>query len=405
MSVNLKIGLFGFGCVGQGLFNVLQQSKGIQAEIVKICVKDKEKKRNLDSHIFTFEKDDILNNDEVQIIVELIDDPLAAFEIVKTAMQNGKAVVSANKKMIAENLQELKELQEKYHVPFLYEASCCASIPIIRNLEEYYDNDLLTSVLGVFNGSTNYILSKILEEKLSFDQALAEAQEKGYAESDPSLDVEGFDAKYKLCIILAHSFGLIVEPEKIFNLGIQNISPFDVKYAKEKGYKIKLISYCKKVEDSIHAIVLPAFVERNDNLYNVNLEYNGVSLESSFSEHQFFLGKGAGSHATGSAVLSDISALTYNYKYEYKKNKQNQSLNFSNDFILKVYLSYDKNRSIDRDLFENIEEEYRGNIEGYILGDVNLQKLLESTILNRKDVNVIALPFYKSVVSVVSKAS
>lgn len=139
------------------------------------------------------------------MVVELIDDADAAFEIVSSALRKGKAVVSANKKMIAEHFTELLSLQEEYKVPLLYEAACCASIPIIRNLEEYYDNDLLESIEGIVNGSTNYILTKTSEEKLSFSEALKMAQLKGYAESDPTLDVGGFDAKYKLLILMAHA--------------------------------------------------------------------------------------------------------------------------------------------------------------------------------------------------------
>lgn len=392
MSKKIKIGVFGFGCVGQGLYNVLEQTEGIQAEIARICVKDCKKSRSLDSSFFTFDKEDILNDDEIQLVVELIDDPIVAYEIVKRAIKSGKAVVSANKKMVAENLKELKQLQEEYKVPFLYEASCCASIPIIRNLEEYYDNDLLRSITGIFNGSTNFILSKIIEEGKSFEHALKEAQEKGFAETNPALDIQGFDPKFKLCILLAHSFGLFIEPKEIFNYGIEKISSFDVQYAKEKGYRIKLISYCKRVDNSIHAVVLPSFVEKTDNLYNVNFEYNGVCLESTFSESQFFSGKGAGSNATGSAVLSDISAITYDYKYEYKKCKQNQDLEFTNDFNIRIYLRYKKEEPIDKTLFSKIDEDFQGNEFAYVCGELNFKGLLSSKFLDRQDVHIIALP-------------
>ena len=160
---SVKLGVFGFGCVGQGLQQVLSETRGINAEISKICIKDGGKKRSLPPDLFTTDGNEILNNPEIDIIVELIDDSEVAFEIVKSALQKRKAVVSANKKMIAENLSELYELQQKHNTPFLYEGSCCASIPIIRNLEEYYDNDLLNSVEGIFNGSTNYILSQCIQ--------------------------------------------------------------------------------------------------------------------------------------------------------------------------------------------------------------------------------------------------
>jgi len=391
MNKNLKLGIFGFGVVGKGLYHVLEETKGIKAEILKICVKNKNKKRSLPDHYFTYNKEDILDNPEVDVVLELIDDPIAAYDIVSRALKNGKAVVTANKKMVADNMMELFELQQKYDAPLLYEGSCCASIPIIRNLEEYYDNDLLSAVEGIFNGSTNYILTKIFTEHMSFDEALSEAQELGYAETDPSLDVEGYDAKYKLCIILTHAFGLFVEPENIFNYGIQNISDFDIKIAREKGYKIKLVAKSRKIADKVMAMVIPQFVSDNSELYKVEREFNGVIVEGAFSEHQFFIGKGAGGYPTGSAVLSDISALTYDYKYEYKKTKQVADLALGADFSLKIYLRFSDNELINKDDFIEILEEYKAREHHYIIGSISFSKLLEAIWINNPDVNIILL--------------
>lgn len=244
----LNIGLFGFGCVGFGLYEVLQKSPGFQANIKHICVKNKDKKRQIDAHHFTFDKNDILNDPEVNTVVELIDDADKAFDIVKAALQSGKAVVTANKKMIAEHLSELLLLQKKHKVPLLYEAACCASIPIIRNLEEYYDNDLLESIEGIVNGSTNYILSKTANEKISYEEALIDAQQKGFAESDPILDTGGFDAKYKLLLLIAHAFGLVLNPDDIFNIGIDQLGELELNYAREKGLKIKLVAHAEKTK-------------------------------------------------------------------------------------------------------------------------------------------------------------
>ncbi|MBL0913388.1 MAG: homoserine dehydrogenase, partial [Bacteroidia bacterium] len=154
---NVTIGLFGFGCVGLGLYEVLQKTPGLRARVKKIGIKHPEKPRPLAAEYFTTNPGEILDDAEINVVVELIDDADAAFEIVRTALQKGKAVVTANKKMLAEHFSELLELQRIHNVPLLYEAACCASIPIIRNLEEYYDNDLLDSVEGIVNGSTNYI--------------------------------------------------------------------------------------------------------------------------------------------------------------------------------------------------------------------------------------------------------
>ncbi|MFM9944379.1 MAG: homoserine dehydrogenase, partial [Bacteroidia bacterium] len=379
---HLKLGIFGFGCVGQGLWDVINQTRGIKADIIKICVKDETKKRSIASSNFTFDKNEILFNPNIDVVVELIDNSEDAYHIVKTAMQNGKSVVSANKKLIAEHLEELLELQKKYKVSFLYEASCCASIPIIRNFEEYYDNDLLQSFEGIVNGSTNYILTKTKEENLSYTQALKQAQEKGYAETDPRLDVDGYDAKYKLTILLAHAFGIIAKPEQIFNVGISRLGNLEFQYAREKGYKIKLIAIANKVsEDEIAAFVLPKFMTPDSKFYHVDDVFNAVQLETSFADKQFFAGRGAGAHPTASAVLSDISALSYNYKYEYKKLGQNQ-YTLSNEVLIELLVRYQNESDIDKDDFESISEIYSAKSQLYIIGKISLQKLLNSFWVN-----------------------
>src|SRR5690349_5414316 len=207
MKKKLKLGIFGFGCVGQGLYHVLHETHGVKAEIKKVCVKNKNKSRPVPDRFFTLDRNEILNDPEIDIVVELIDDAQAAYEIAKAALQHGKAVVTANKKMLAEHLEEIYDLQKQYNKPVLYEGSVCGSIPILRNLEEYYDNDLIKHIEGIFNGSTNYILTKVFEEKKNYESALKQAQELGFAESDPMLDVKGYDAKYKLVIAITHTFG------------------------------------------------------------------------------------------------------------------------------------------------------------------------------------------------------
>ena len=171
MIKHLNLGLFGYGCVGQGLHDVLNSTNGMKANIQKICVKDRTKPRRLPIDRFTFDKNELLNDPGINLVVELIDDADEAFSIVSRAMKNGKSVVTANKKMVAEHLKELVTLQEETGTSLLYEAAVCGSIPIIRNLEEYYDNELLYSIRGIFNGSSNYILSKMYNEKKGFNEA------------------------------------------------------------------------------------------------------------------------------------------------------------------------------------------------------------------------------------------
>src|SRR5690242_650143 len=365
----LVLGIFGFGVVGEGLYKVLHQTPSLNATIKKVCIKHPDKKRNAPAELFTVNKEILLNDDEINIIVEMIDDADAAFEIVKAAFVNGKSVVSASKKMIAEHLPELLELSQKTGNSFLYEAACCASIPVIRNLEEYYDNDLLHSINAVVNGSTNYILTKMFEDKLSFKDALIQAQQLGFAESNPSLDVEGFDALNKWTFLLAHSYGILAKTKDIVFTGIQNITSNDAIQADKKDCVIKLVASAKKMKNGkVAAFVLPQFVKKDDQLAFVKNEYNGVVIESSFADKQFFYGKGAGSFPTASAVLSDISALRYDYKYEYKKLFNQQPNQLSTDFYVKTYVAFTDWDHVRKDDFESIEEWHSNDQSNYLVG-------------------------------------
>lgn len=377
MKKKLKLGLFGFGCVGQGLYHVLHETHGVKAEIKKICVKHHNKQRPIEASFFTYDASEILNDPEIDVVVELIDDAKAAFEIVKRAVENGKHVVTANKKMLAEHLEEIYELQHKYNRSILYEGAVCGSIPILRNLEEYYDNDMITSIEGIFNGSTNYILTKVFEERKSYIEALKAAQDLGFAESDPSLDVEGFDPKFKLTIAIAHTFGVFVKPENIINVGIQKISDVDLKYAKENNLTIKLVARAYKIDGNIYGFVAPQFIPADHMLANVRNEYNAVLVEGAFAEKQVFIGKGAGSYPTGSAVLSDISALTFDYRYEYKKFTQGDALPFSNDAYVDVIVSFPEGTLINHRDFENFKGGYKGKGHQYLQGTISLEKLKE----------------------------
>ncbi|MDO8998271.1 MAG: homoserine dehydrogenase [Bacteroidota bacterium] len=377
MAKKLKIGLFGFGCVGQGLYYVLNNSTGFKADIVKIAVKDKTKDRSVSKDLITFDKSVILNDPEIDVIVELIDDADEAFNIVSEALKKGKHVVTANKKMLAIHLEELYDLQQKNNVSLLYEASAGGSIPIIRTLEEYFDNEELEKVSGIFNGTTNYILTKTINEKLSYPVALKQAQEKGFAESDPTNDVEGFDPKFKAIIIALHAFGLIIKPEDVFNIGITTLHENDIKYASEKGYKIKLTPVIQRLENNkVGIIVAPSFVKETNQLYNVENEFNGVIVEGKFSGEQFLQGRGAGSYPTGAAVLSDISALSHGYKYEFKKHIQKHASDFTNDVFIEVYFRYNSKSDIEKITFDEITEKYNSGDYNYIVGKVNLQTLL-----------------------------
>ena len=391
MSKELNIGLIGFGCVGSGLYEVLNKSKLISAHISKIVVKDRFKIRNIDESHFSYNVDDILKDDEINVVIELINDSDAAYDIVKRALEAGKDVVTANKKLLAEHLDELIAIAKKNNASLLYEGAVAGSVPIIRNLEEYYNNDSLTSVEGIVNGTTNYILTKS-NEGISYDDALKNAQELGFAELNPTLDVDGFDSKYKLVLLLKHAFGITVEPKKVANIGIKHITPHEVAYAKEKGYRIKLFSRAEKLGDAIIGFVAPHFIKENHFAYNVDNEFNAVVVEALFSDKQLFIGKGAGSYPTASAVLSDVSALKFDYKYEYRKEAENKDILFTNDFFVKVYLGSPFIEVINEVPFYRIDELFQSEDYVYQTGWVRFNELEAFNFNFRKEMSLVILP-------------
>ena len=385
----LCIGLVGFGTVGKGLFDVLEATRGLQATIKKICIKDPGKKRAVDSSYFTTDFNELLNDECINVIAELIDDADAAFEMVRASLQKGKAVVSANKKMIAAHLPELLRLQSKCNTAFLYEASCCAGIPIIRNLEEYYDNDMLTRLRGIVNGSTNFILTKIAEENLSFKKALGLAQEAGFAESDPSLDIEGHDAANKLSILAAHAFGIAVPPQKILYTGITAISERDAAFAAGKDCSIKLLAYAQKNTGGSVLFVLPQLVKKGSDFDNVKNEFNALETESCFADRHFFKGKGAGAYPTAAAVLSDIAALRYDYRYEYKKMHTAAAPVITNDFLLNISVSADDIQKLKTDAFAHIDHLHREAGNPRITGSISAKQLAANSWWKENNVSLL----------------
>jgi homoserine dehydrogenase len=394
MSSNnkLTIGLFGFGVVGEGIYQVLQQTPSLNAVIKTICIKDNTKIRSIAADYFTTDYNAILEDEEINLVVELISDADEAYKIVTTALRKGKAVVSANKKLIAEHLPELLQLQAGSGKPFLYEAAVCGSIPIIRNLEEYYDNDLLQGICGIVNGSTNYILTKIREEKLDYSTALKQAQALGFAEADPTLDVKGIDAVNKMTILLLHAYGIITHPQELLHLGIDAINAYDSKIAEERGYQIKLAAQARKLKNGkVAAFVLPQFVSEESQLFSVRNEFNGVVIQSSFADKQFLYGKGAGRYPTASAVLSDISALRFEYKYEYRKHKSQQT-SLTNDFYLRLYASFDVWNEIEVKDFEWVEEFFCHEQRQHLIGVIHFDKLKNTAWLRKEGVSIIVCP-------------
>lgn len=387
---DIKVGLFGLGVVGEGIVKVISKAHNANAEIKRICVKDVSKPRNVDvdASLITQNRDEIFQDPEINLIVEVINDPQAAFEIVSEALKRGISVVSGSKTMIANHLPELIELQHKYGASLLYDASSCGSIPVIRNLEEYYDNDLLLEVKGILNGSSNYILSRVFDHNEDYQKALQTAIDMGFAEADPSFDIEGFDSLYKLIIITVHALGVYVAPKDIFTYGITHISSFDINLANEKRVKIKLVAQVVKLSDEAFTMfVMPEFVPKNRYIYSVDDEYNGVVIRGECYDRQFMFGKGAGSLPTASSILSDVVAHHHGYRYGYKKMAYKDTPHYTTDVLLKVYVRFSETPIPELLPFVSVAERYSSLTGDYIVGEIRLSDLiLKKDILEKPDV-------------------
>ncbi|WP_192820550.1 homoserine dehydrogenase [Rufibacter sp. LB8] len=375
----LKIGLFGFGCVGQGLYDILERETQLPFQIEKICVKDPTKVRPLSPEYFTYDAEEVLQDDRLDLLVEAISDAQEAYQIVTAALRKGKRVVTANKKLVAFHLPELLALQQEFGGVLLYEAAVAGGIPIIRAVEEYFANEPLVRVHGILNGSSNYILSQIFQQQKPYHEALKEAQDKGFAELDPWLDVAGADSRHKLCILTAHAFGRTLAPEEVAFFGIDFLGQRDLDFAKHNNSSIKLIASVHVTpEGELVPLVLPSLVKATDDLNVVEQEFNGVVVQGAYSGPQLFKGRGAGGHPTGAAVLSDVISISKDYQYGYRK--LNQTLRIpalALDHTLEVYL-----RTSDPALFDTLELEHQQIIEcapdaEAVVGTVTLGNLVQ----------------------------
>jgi homoserine dehydrogenase len=251
---------------------------------------------------------------------------------------------------------------------------------------------LLQSLCGIVNGSTNYILTKI-GEGLNYKEALLQAQQLGFAESNPKLDVEGVDAVNKLTILLAHAYGVISKPQDLIHIGITRLQEADARFAKEKNYEIKLTAQTIKLSNGkVAAFVLPQFVKNDSQLFNVKNEYNGVIIESKLADKQFLYGKGAGRYPTSSAVISDISALTYDYRYEYKKISRHEQYVLTSNYFLRLYVSFNDWAEVNRWDFEQVYEFHSTEDRQYITGLIQVDKLRNAKWYNDPSVSLILLP-------------
>lgn len=315
-----SVAILGHGTVGSGVYHLIEKNNKHMLKtydeflnITHVLVRDPSKYTKTNTKLLTTNYDDILNSD-CEIIIETIGGIQPAYDYVKSAILKRKHVVTANKDLIAEHGEELMSLAAKYNVVLNYEASVGGSIPVLRTIKESLSAHKLESLTGILNGTTNYILSKMYNENLTYDQALADAQAIGFAEADPSSDVLGYDAARKLSILTQLATGQMLKVKDILIEGITNLDDKDVHTAKSLGYKIKLLSRLKRYDDCLHAFVKPTYVKSDSMLGLIDNEYNAVSLELEDIGEMTFTGKGAGKIPTASAIYGDILDILINEK-------------------------------------------------------------------------------------------
>jgi len=319
--LQVNVGVLGFGTVGTGMVEILINNRQliedrVGAEIVlkKIADLDIDSDRGvkIDPTVLTTDAMEIVNDPEIDVVVELIGGCDQAMEYVLMAMERGKHVVTANKALIAEHGKQLFETAEQYNVDIAFEASVAGGIPIIRAVREGLSANQIKAVLAILNGTSNYVLTRMTEEGLSFSEALSIAKRLGYAEADPTLDIDGSDAAHKLAIIISLAFGRPFNYEDIYKEGIDSVSPEDIGFAGEFGYCLKLLAIAREADGRIEARVHPAFVPLDHILANVNEAYNAIYVEGDFAGPTLFYGLGAGRRPTGSAVVSDLLDIVRN---------------------------------------------------------------------------------------------
>jgi len=317
----VKIAILGLGNVGQGVWKILNTNKneiirkcGYEIEVAKILVRDATKPRGVEvpKGIITTDARDIFSDESIKIVVELMGGTEPAREYMLKAMKCKKHVVTANKLVLATRGEELFQTADSEGVLFYYEASVGGGIPIIREINESLTANKIEKIVGIINGTTNYILSKMTLEGMDFADALKEAQDKGYAEADPTSDVEGFDAAYKLAIMASLSFGTKIDINSIYREGISNISASDISYAAKLGYVIKLLAIGKEADNKIELRVHPAMVPKDHPIANVNDSFNAIFIKGNAVGDLMLYGRGAGDLPTGSAVIGDIISILRN---------------------------------------------------------------------------------------------
>lgn len=385
MSSKLKIGLIGYGAVGQAFYKLVQEQYQDDFEIVFIGVKRSLEQRSGPKGLFKNAFENWIDLSKIDLLIELSSDAEAALEWVYAALSKHIPVVSANKKLVAEHGDKIREWEERFQTSFRYEAAVCASIPILESLDSYFGHETIEQISGVFNGSSNFILSSIRKNKLSFNEALKIAQELGYAEADPSYDVKGWDSRYKLSILIKHAFGEEVCPEDIPCFGIDQLDEEAFRFArfpfsadeKLSQQRIRLIAHAAKTSQGICAWVCPCLVDPNSAFFSVDDALNAVQINTRNSGKQTFSGQGAGGTPTASAVLNDVFRLLEKGAYQLHKTKAEKSARHKVSW--NVSLSIPKNVPVDEGLFNQLLGVWKHNAGTEILGNIDLEVLLKIT--------------------------
>jgi homoserine dehydrogenase len=341
---NVKIGILGIGTVGAGVYellnkhrNVIGKKSGIDIEIKRIADKDTDRSKllNIPSELFTTDADEIISDPDIQIVVQLIGGTTVSRELMLKAIRNKKNIVTANKALLAEHGVEIFNAAVKEEMELGYEASVGGGIPIIKTIKEALVGNQIDKVIGIVNGTTNFILTKMTRESLSFDEALKTAQELGFAEADPHLDISGGDACHKITILSSIAFHSMVDMSKVYVEGIEGINKKDIQYADEFGFVLKLLAIAERRDDGMLVRVHPSLISKENPLAAISWEDNAIMLYSDFLGKSMYYGKGAGAKPTASAVVGDITdiALRITSKTEYNKNSYSFYQNLrQNDF-------------------------------------------------------------------------
>ena len=315
-----KIALLGMGTVGGGVYEIIERQKeempfkiGAALEVVKVLVRNKAKYADrIPAEKLTDVWEDVIGDDSIDIVVEVMGGIEPARTYIKAALEKGKHVVTANKDLMAMHGHELLELAGEHHCDLLFEAAVAGGIPIIRPLKQCLAGNNITEIMGIINGTTNFILTKMKEDGMDFGEALQLATDLGYAEADPTADIEGYDAGRKLAIMASIAFHTSVTFDDVFTEGITKITAKDMRYAKEMGCSIKLLGIAKNTETGIEVKVHPTMIPENHPLAAVNDSFNAVFVHGDAVDDAMFYGRGAGALPTGSAVVGDIMDVARN---------------------------------------------------------------------------------------------